>query len=80
MYEMLSTILMASHLRDERDSRKLAAISVVVAGFGGDMPDELATILLDDIDYNYNKVKCRQIELIMPKLMKMVESEMEGMR
>ena len=80
MYEMLSTILMASHLREEKDSRKLAAISVVAAGFGGDMPDELATILLDDIDYNYNKVKCRQIELIMPKLMKMVEGEMESMR
>ena len=79
MYEMLSTILMASHLRDERDSRKLAAISVVVAGFGGDMPDELATILLDDIDYHYNKVKCRAIEQMMPKLMKMVEGEMKTM-
>ena len=43
-------------------------------------PDELATILLDDIDYHYNKVKCRQIELIMPKLMKMVEGEMRSMR
>ena len=32
MYEMLSTILMASHLRDEKDSRRLAAISVVAAG------------------------------------------------
>lgn len=80
MYEMLSTILMASHLRDEKDSRKLAAISVVAAGSGGDMPEELADILIDDIDYNYNKVKCRQIELIMPKLMKMVESEERSMR
>ena len=80
MYEMLSTILMASHLREEKDSRKLAAISVVAAGYGGDMPEELADILLDDIDYHYNKVKCRQIELIMPKLMKMVEEEMKGMK
>lgn len=80
MYEMLSTILMASHLRDEKDSRKLAAISVVAAGFGGDMPEELADILIDDIDYRYNKVKCRAIEHMMPKLMKMVEGEMEGMR
>ena len=80
MYEILPTILMSSHLREEKDSRKLAAISVVAAGFGGDMPEELADILIDDIDYNYNKVKCRQIELIMPKLMKMVEGEMEGMR
>ena len=79
MYEMLSTILIASHLRDEKDSRKLAAISVVAAGFGGDMPEELADILIDDIDYNYNKVKCRHIELIMPKLMKMVEGEVKVM-
>ncbi len=80
MYEMLPTILMSSYYREEKDSRKLAAISVVAAGFGGDMDEELANILLDDIDYHFNKVKCRQIELIMPKLMKMVEGEMKGMR
>ncbi len=44
------------------------------------MLEDLANIFLDDIDYHLNKVKCRQIELIMPKLNKMVESEMEGMR
>ena len=80
MYEIMPTILMSSYLREEKDSRRLAAIAVVAAGFGGDMPDELATILLDDIDYNYNKVKCRRIELMMPKLMKMVEGEMKRMR
>ena len=80
MYEIMPTILMSSYLREEKDSRRLAAIAVVAAGYGGDMPEELATILIDDIDYNYNNVKCRQIELIMPKLMKMVEGEMEGMR
>ena len=80
LYEMLPTILMSSYFREEKDSRRLAAISVVAAGFGGDMPDELATILLDDIDYNYNKVKCRKIELMLPKLMKMVEGEMGSMR
>ena len=80
LYEMLPTILMSSYLREEKDARKLAAISVVAAGFGGDMPEELATILIDDIDYHYNKVKCRQIELIVPKLMKMVEGEMGSMR
>ena len=79
LYEMLPTILMSSYLREEKDSRRLAAISVVAAGFGGDMPEELATILIDDIDYHYNKVKCRQIELIMPKLMKMVDGEMKSM-
>ena len=80
MYEILPTILMSSHLREEKDSRRLAAISVVAAGFGGDMPEELADILIDDIDYNYNKVKCRAIEHMMPKLMKMVEGEMRSMR
>ena len=34
----------------------------------------------DDIDYHFNKVKCRKIEMMMPKLMKMVESEMGTMR
>ena len=80
LYEMLPTILMSSYFREEKDARKLAAISVVAAGFGGDMDEELANELLDDIDYHYNKVKCRQIELIVPKLMKMVENEMGSMR
>ncbi len=79
IYETLPIILTGTHnLRTEKDARKLAATSIVAAGYGGDMPEELATILLDDIDYHYNKVKCRQIELIMPKLMKMVEGEMKS--
>ena len=80
LYEMLPTILGASHLRTEKDARKLAAISMVAAGYAGDMDEELANELLDDIDYSFNKVKCRKIEQMMPQLMKMVESEMEGMR
>ena len=80
LYEMLPTILMSSHLREEKDSRKLAAISVVAAGFGGDMDEELCNELLDDMDFHYNKVKCRKIEGMLPKLMKMVESEMSTMR
>lgn len=80
LYEMLPTILGASHLRAEKDARKLAAISLVAAGYAGDMDEELANELLDDIDYHFNKVKCRKIEVMMPRLMKIVESEMEGMR
>ena len=80
IYEYLPMILNGSHLRSDKGARELAAISVVAAGYGGDMDEELANILIDDIDYNYNKVKCRQIELIMPKLMKMVEVEMRSMR
>ncbi len=44
------------------------------------MTEELANSLLDDIDYHFNKVKCRQIELIMPKLNKMVDDEVRSMR
>ena len=80
LYETLPTILGASHLRTEKDARKLAAIAMVAAGYAGDMDEELANELLDDIDYFNNKVKCRKIEMMMPRLMKMVESEMEGMR
>lgn len=78
-YEILPTILMASQFRAEKDARKLAAIAVVAAGYGGDMDEDLCNELLDDIDYNVNKVKCRKIELMMPKLMKMVEGEMDSM-
>ena len=77
---MLPTILGASHLRAEKDARRLAAIALVAAGYAGDMDEELANELLDDMDYHFNKVKCRKIEQMLPKLMKMVESEMEGMK
>ena len=80
MYEMLPIILGASHLRTARDARKLAAIALVAAGYAGDMSGELCDALLDDIDYHYDKVKCRKIEAMMPKLMTMVESEMKTMR
>ena len=37
--------------------------------------------MLDDMDFDrYGKVKCLKIEGILPKLMKMVEGEMERMR
>ena len=80
LYEMLPTILMSPAFRTDKDARKLAAISVVAAGYGGDMDEELCNELLDDMDFHYNKVKCRKIEGMLPKLMKMVEGEMEGMR
>ena len=79
-YELLPTILMASHLKTEKDARKLAAIALVAAGYAGDMDEESCNELLDDIDYHFNKVKCRKIEMMLPKLMKMVEGEMRSMR
>ena len=80
LFEMLPTILMSTALRTDKDARKLAAISVVAAGYGGDMDEELCNELLDDMDFHYNKVKCRKIEGMLPKLMKMVEGEMRSMR
>ena len=80
LYEMLPTILMSSHLREEKDARKLAAIALIAAGYGGDMDEELCNELLDDMDFHYNKVKCRKIEGMLPKLMKMVEGEVKSMR
>jgi len=80
LYEMLPIILGASHLRANKDARKLAAIALVAAGYAGDMDEELSNELLDDMDFHYNKVKCRKIEQMLPKLMKMVEGEMSTMR
>ena len=75
MYDLLPTILASSHLRTDKDARRLAAIAVVAAGYAGDMDEELANELLDDMDFVNNKVKCRKIELMMPKLMEFVERE-----
>ena len=77
IYEYLPMILNSSHLRGEKGTSKLAVISVVAAGYGGDMDEELANALLDDMDFDrYGKVKCPKIEQMLPKLMKMVEEEM----
>lgn len=78
LYETLPMILGASHLRAVKDARKLAAMAVVAGGYAGDMPEELCNELLDDMDFHYNRVKCRKIEALVPKLMKMVEEEMRG--
>ena len=43
------------------------------------MPEDLCNELLDDIDYHFNKVKCRKIEGLMPRLMEMVEEEIKVM-
>lgn len=79
IYEYMPMILTSTHiLRTEKDARKLAAIAVVAAGYGGNMDEELVNALLDDMDFFNNKVKCRKIEQMLPKLMKMVEEEMRS--
>ena len=47
----------------------------LVGGYGGDMPEDQAYDLLDDIDFYYNKVKCRKIEKLLPVLTKLVKEE-----
>ena len=79
MFDMLPTILMLSYLRTDKDARRLAAIAVVAAGYAGDMDEDLCNELLDDIDFYYNKVKCRKIEMMLPQLNQFVENEMRMM-
>lgn len=52
--------------------------SVIYEGYGGGMDEELCNELLDDMDFRYNKVKCRIIKGRLPKLMKMVEGLFDG--
>lgn len=52
---------------------------MVAAGYAGDIPENLCYDLLDDIDFHFNKVKCRKIEQILPQLNKMVEDELKMM-
>ena len=76
LYETLPIIIRGIYdLRIDKAARKLAAITIVAAGYGGDMQESLYNELLDDIDFHYNRVKCRKIEHMVPQLNKMVESE-----
>ena len=75
LYDMLPNILMSSTFRNDKDARRLSAIMVVAGGYGGDMPESLCNELLDDMDFYYNKVKCRKIERMLPVLSKLVIEE-----
>ena len=79
IYDVLPTILCgAFDIRNDKDARKLSAIMVVAGGYGGDMPESLCNELLDDMDFYYNKVKCRKIERMLPALSKLVIEEQKG--
>ena len=80
LYETLLTVTAGVYdLHTDKEARKLAAITMIAAGYGGDMPEDLCYDLLDDIDFHFNKVKCRKIEQMLPQLNKMVEEELNGM-
>lgn len=40
------------------------------------MSEVLADELLDDMDFEYNKVRCRKIDQLLPRLRRMVEEEL----
>ena len=76
MYETLLIILKGVYdLRIDKDAHRLAAIAIVAGGYGGDIPEDQAYDLLDDIDFYDNKVKCRKIEKLLPVLTKLVIEE-----
>ena len=80
MYKTLLTVTAGAYdLHTNKEARKLAGITMVAAGYAGDMPEDLCYDLLDDIDFHFNKVKCRKIEQMLPQLNKMVEEEIKGM-
>ena len=81
MYETLLTVTAGVYdLHTNKEARKLAGITMVAAGYAGDMPEGLCyDLLLDDIDFHFNKVKCRKIEQMLPQLYKMVEEEVKSM-
>lgn len=77
IYNFLPYILQQAYDgQTDKTVRKLCAITVVAAGYGGDMPEEQSNELLDDMDFHYNRVKCRKIEQLLPALNKMVEEEL----
>ena len=79
LYNILSMLLRSKYdFRIHLDARKLAAIMIVACGYGGDMPEEQAYGLLDDMNFYYNKVKCCKIEQLMPLLTQMVIEEQKS--
>ena len=79
IYNTLPMILRGAYnFSIDKDARRLGAICVVAGGYGGDMRDDKANELLDDIDFYYNKVKCRKIEQMLPTLNKLVVREQQS--
>ena len=79
IYNTLPMILRGAYnFSIDKDARRLGAICVVAGGYGGDMPNDQADELLDDIDFFFNKVKCRKIEQLLPTLNKLVVEEQKS--
>lgn len=80
IYNALPAILCGTYdIHADKDASRLAAITIVAGGYGGEMPEHLCYELLDDIDFYYNKVKCREIERLLPVLNKLVVEEQKSL-
>ena len=56
LYETLIQITAGVYsLHNDKDARKLAGITMIAAGYAGDMSEDLCNDLLDDIDFHFNK-------------------------
>lgn len=79
-YNYLPYILTGLYdIRHDKAAQKLAAISTVASGYGGDMSDNLCDELLDDLCFEFNKVSCPKIVKMLPQLNRMVENELNAM-
>ena len=62
MYETLLTVTAGAYdLHTNKEARKLAGITMVAAGYAGDMPEGLCYDLLDDIDFHFSIVSSRLV-------------------
>ena len=79
IYNTLHMILRGAYnFSVDKDARRLGVICIVAGGYGGDIPEDQTDELLDDIDFFYNKVKCRKIEQLLPTLNKFVLDEQKS--
>lgn len=78
LYDMLPYELAAAarNAAIASNVRKLQAIGMVVAGYGGIMEDDTVDDILDDMDFDRNNKVCSHvIELMMPQLNELVKRE-----
>ena len=81
-FEMLSYVLPeeGKQLQYAKVRKQLVAISIVAADFGGDISEDRMFDLLDDTDFRFNKVYCRNIEEMLPVLNEMVREQLNSFR
>lgn len=77
IYEMMPVIIGGvPQVRNQSEGKRLLAISIVAGGYGGDIDDEECTFLVRDISLERGRVKCREIELLLPILERFIQDEM----